>query len=286
MDLSGLQTLEWQGRGRTYAVEAPAGPGGAPRAAVIVLHGGGTNAENAARMSEMAEKARSEGFLAVFPNGTGVRPNVALTWNAGHCCGWAREKEVDDVGFLSALIAELVAKHCADPDRIYMTGFSNGAMMAHRFACDRAEQIAAIAPVAGTIPFAAARPSRPVPALLIHGDEDEYAPYAGGTGARTLFPRVDIPAGEAARFWARTNGCAPEPGMFAAPGYFRETWSGGREGSEAILYTMVGQGHAWPGGRPGVRNGNIDPPSDKLRATDVIWEFFRKHTRKEAHARR
>jgi polyhydroxybutyrate depolymerase len=280
-----LHRLEWGGCERTYGVHSGLARDGAPRPAVLVLHGGGTNAELAERMSGMSEKADAEGFIAVYPNGSGLRPNANLTWNAGHCCGFAHRQGINDSSFLSELIRVLPERHGADPERIYVTGFSNGAMMAHRLACEAAASVAAMAGVAGTAPLAGLSPARPVAVLMFHGTEDRHALYAGGSGENSLYPRIDPPVHEMALYWARANGCTAIPETDERGRVLRETWSGGREGSEVTLYTIRGQGHAWPGGRPGIRYGNIDEPCAEISATDTMWKFFQRHTRRRVSAR-
>ena len=97
-----------------------------PAPLVIMLHGGGGNSENGLTMSGFNTLAEREGFVAVYPEGSGKRR--FKTWNAGHCCAYALEQHVDDVGFISDLIDRLVAEGVADPSRVYVTGMSNGAM--------------------------------------------------------------------------------------------------------------------------------------------------------------
>jgi len=97
----------------------------------------------------MDKLADRETFVAVYPNGTGRFGNRLLTWNAGACCAYAMSNNVDDVGFVRALVTKLTESIPIDRRRIYATGLSNGAMMSHRLAAEAADLIAAIAPVAG-----------------------------------------------------------------------------------------------------------------------------------------
>lgn len=99
---------------------------------VLVLHGGGGNGENAAAMTGFTAKAMQEGFIVVYPDGSGRLGDRLLTWNAGHCCGYALEQKIGEAAFFSALIDKFILDHGADPKRVYITGLSNGAMMAHR----------------------------------------------------------------------------------------------------------------------------------------------------------
>lgn len=94
------------------------------------------------------DKARAEGFIVVYPEGTSRRGQL-FTWKAGHCCGYAMEQRVNDVAFIGALIDALLARYPIDPKRVYVTGMSNGAMMAHRLGIELSEKVAAIAPAVG-----------------------------------------------------------------------------------------------------------------------------------------
>jgi len=128
------QSLVVGGVERVYVVRTPrdlAGRG-APAPLVLVLHGGGGNASIAEGMTGFSELAEKTGFIVVYPEGSGRFRGRLLTWNAGHCCGHAMEQRVDDVAFISALLDRLGADYPVDPRRIYVTGMSNGGMMAHR----------------------------------------------------------------------------------------------------------------------------------------------------------
>ena len=260
------------GATRTYEMHRPDGLAG-PSPLVIMLHGGGGNAENAVRMSGFNALADTERFTVVYPDGSG-RTRL-LTWNAGHCCAYAMEEDVDDVGFLSDLIDDLVAKGIADPRRVYVTGMSNGAMMTHRAGRELSGKVAAIAPVVGAVFGDEENAAYPVPALIITGDKDEHVPSAGGNGA---FPRrmgqpndrPFAPAVAAYAYWKAANGCEGD-----APS--KSTWtytlrSGAGCAAPVKWYALSDGGHAWPGGQRGSRRG--DAPSDDFDASAVIWDFF------------
>lgn len=123
------QTLIHNGIARSYVVRAPREPaqhnGRLPL--VLVLHGGGGNAAVAENMTGFTEKAAKEGFIVVYPEGSSRFKDKLLTWNAGHCCGYAMHNRVNDVGFINALLDKLIQDYPVDPKRIYATGMSNGA---------------------------------------------------------------------------------------------------------------------------------------------------------------
>ena len=178
-----LDHVTHQNRKRTYHLHLPENFSDFETySLVMVLHGGAANAEYAARMSEMRELADKENFIVVYPNGTGIYEHAVLTWNAGICCVYAKEHEIDDVGFLEKLIDKLIAEYPIDKNRVFITGISNGAMMAHRLACEISEKIRAIAPVAGMLNYDEKEPTTSVSVLAIHGTADEHAPYGGGQG--------------------------------------------------------------------------------------------------------
>jgi polyhydroxybutyrate depolymerase len=278
----GRQTLAYGGLERTYVVRLP--PASSTRVSrvplVLVLHGGGGNAANAENMTGFTEKARKEGFIVVYPDGTGRLQDKLLTWNAGHCCAYAMNNDVDDVGFIRALIDELVRRYPVDSRRVYVTGMSNGGMMSHRLGRELSDRVAAIAPVVATVFGDEEAPGHAVPALMINGMLDENVPYQGGApggrGARGWDGTPTQPALKQVEFWARANGCKPEPGRDENAKWI--AWrSACPKGAEVRLYLVKDNGHAWPGGQPGSRRG--DTPSTAMSATDVIWEFFAAHSK-------
>lgn len=272
------RTLSHQGRERSYVIEAPAAGGAARLPVVIVLHGGGGDAGNAARMTGFSAKAPREGFIVIYPNGTARRfSGDRFTWNAGHCCGYAMRHYVDDVGFIRQLIDIAVARDNADPDRIYVTGMSNGALMAHRVGIELSGRIAAVAPVAGGLFGDEKAPAAPVSALIINGALDRSFPLEGGPTEGRFKASWDgapvMPGAYQEEFWAKADGCEPAASEeHAGPGLLLRRYPC-PEGREVARYIVEDGGHAWPGGEPGSRLG--DPPSEALDATDAIWEFFK-----------
>jgi polyhydroxybutyrate depolymerase len=276
------QSLRHNGAARSYIVRVPDAVAQRRERVplVLVLHGGGGNGLNAETMTGFTEKARQEGFIVAYPEGTSRGVLGLLTWNAGHCCGFAMQSKVDDVGFIGELIDQLVKDQPVDARRIYVTGMSNGGMMTHRLGIELSDRLAAIAPVVATLFGDEARPKRPVPALIINGLLDKSVPAAGGapggrfTGAWDGTPAR--PALEQAAFWARANGCAdgPEKTETATAVIWRHRCGGG---PPVALYLVKNNGHAWPGGKAGSSRG--DTPTTALDATGLMWEFFKAHTR-------
>jgi polyhydroxybutyrate depolymerase len=277
------RTLVHGGRQRTYLVHDFGT--GEPAAVVIVLHGGGGNAANAVRMTGFDRVATRERFIAVYPDGTAARAGGRLlTWNAGHCCASAMDAGVDDIGFVGAIMDALVASRRADPTRVYVTGMSNGAMLAHRIGRELSPRVAAIAPVVGAVFGDEPAPQAPMPAFIVAGADDAIVPPAGGPltrrlllGRRQAADRDVAPAIAQATYWARHNGCG-EPVRTETPAYRQAAWTDCRSGAPVTFVSVAGNGHAWPGGEPG--RAGAAQPTRAYDATEAMWAFFRTQQRR------
>ena len=274
------QTILSGGRTRTYVLHLPQGrEDQSSLPLILVLHGGGGTAVGIQRVSGMNQVADREGFVVAYPQGTGWRNITRGTWNAGGCCGYAMNQRTDDVGFLRAVMDEIERTHHTDPARVYVTGISNGGMMAYRLACELADRIAAIAPVAGALNYALCAPTQPVSVVIFHGTADQHVPYKGGQGAAAREVRIDPPVSAAVSFWTTQNRCAPAPVVDVRGTVKREQYQGCAQQTDVVLYTIEGQGHAWPGGQRGWRFGDV--PSRALSSSEAMWAFFARHRRRE-----
>jgi polyhydroxybutyrate depolymerase len=260
----------WDGVERTYSVRLPLhADSSRAMPLVIALHGRGGSGQRFVGRSAFDAKADAGGFLLVAPDGTGD-PRV---WYVG----FGLDAAIDDVGFIGALVDNLSTRYRVDARRVYVVGYSNGGVLAHRIAADLSTRIAAAAVVAGAIGVRSGNgsdrsievPRAPVPMLVIHGDADDVVHYdAAATSPRESRP---IPAPAAARFWARANECAlmqPRRDTIAAGRVLRDSWET-RCRAPVVFLTIRGGDHGWP---VASRGAGID-------ATDVIWEFFTQHRR-------
>lgn len=268
--------LEWQGRRRRALLRGPVSPDSIsmPRPLIVALHGTGGTPRLMAKITGLS--ARADGFV-LYPAALGTAgsedPATGAAWNAGPGLGCPAFPDADDGGFLRALIAETVATERVDSSRIHLAGLSNGGRMAYRMGLEAADLFASLAIVAGAWDGAGPTPARAVPTLLFHGTEDQHIPYGGGLGAkgRRVIARS---APETAFAWAKAMGCAPKI-QRSAVGAHTLDLARGEGGTEVGLWSVQGQGHAWPGGRPWAPGA--DQPAPDLDATGLILDFFARH---------
>lgn len=279
-----LLSLDHDGRARRYIVHVPTSyDPWHPWPLVLSFHGSNSNGQIQLEFTAMNETADREGFLIAYPFGTGERERL-LFWNAGNCCGYAFHEQVDDVGFVAALLDQLRADYAVDDRRVYATGMSNGGMMAYRLANEMAETFAAIAAVAGTMGFERATPSRPISILHIHSTDDAFVPFEGGVGPKSPTGTHHYSVEETIQEWARANGCPPTPHTMSLPNReddgtstVRYVYGPGRDNTEVVLYLIHGAGHIWPGRPP--RPYYLGKTTYNWSANGVIWEFFQRHSR-------
>lgn len=245
---------------RTYLLHVPPGfqPSENP-ALVLNFHGLTSTGAQQEFYSEMNAVADVERFVVAYPDG------INNSWNLGL-------GQVDDYGFVSALIDDLIISHNVDPQRVYACGMSQGGMVSLLFACSMYDKVAAVASVAGGMTPGLApvcQPTRPVPVMMINGTADAIVPYAGGLG--------NIDTDDAIDHWVGHNGCDLTPVTSPYPDLVlldfctavREDHLNGTAGSEVALIRVVDGGHTWPGASLPIGVTNQD-----FEASQVIWDFF------------
>jgi polyhydroxybutyrate depolymerase len=275
-------SLQHQGQQRTYMVYVPRTyKPEIAQAVVFAFHGGGGDMHlQAGDHYGLTQKADSAGFIAVFPNGYSRFPGGKLaTWNAGNCCGLARDNNVDDVGFVRAILKSLPEQVHLDQRRVFATGMSNGGMFSHRLACEMADVFKAVAPVAGTDGSLQCKPSRPISVLQIHAKNDTHVLFNGGAGPDSFRDTskvaefVSVP--ETMARWAQRNQCQSTPKRsVTVPGAYCEVYPQCAGGVQVQLCVTETGGHSWPGASK-ARRGK-EAPSQALSANDLMWEFFQR----------
>ena len=271
------QTLTHEERERNYILYVPDSVNWAqPVPLVFVFHGGSGNAQSAMMMSGFNEIADQSGFVLVYPNGTGrLSDDKLLTWNGGDCCAYAQENNVDDVGFVLAIVSQLESQAVIDHKRIFAAGLSNGGLLSQRLACEAADVFAAVAPVAGTLNLSPCQPAQPVSVIEFHGIADQHIPYDGGKGPDSLVDVAFTSVQDSVAYWVAANGCGTQPQTSSFDDIKHEVWMGCAKGTAVELYTIIEGGHAWPGGSSGWPGS--DKPTQTISASALIWEFFSTH---------
>lgn len=151
-----------------------------------------------------------------------------------------------DLKLVDTALASLKAKYNIDENRIYATGFSNGAHFTYLLWAARPNVFAAYAPVAGRI-RAAAMPKEPRPVLVIGGARDAQVAFADQRQAMGIAMRLNgvegsgKPCGDGCTLY---GGGTPAPVM---------TWihQGGHEYPRPTSGTIVTFFHEHPKGTKG-----------------------------------
>ncbi|MBN1893913.1 T9SS type A sorting domain-containing protein [bacterium] len=263
----------FEGKTRDYFVFRPKNYNQTSKMPVVFnLHGYLLHKDQQMNYSQMNLVADTAGFLVVYPEA------ISPGWNCGIS---GSPPNVNDVGFLSALIDTLAQHYHIDSQRIYSCGFSLGGFMSYRLACELNDRIAAIADVAGTmgtyfINNCAA--SEPTPVLLIHGIDDEIIPYNGANDWCSI-PKV-------IEYWTNFNHCIQSdsislPDLDTADGCTVEkmTYKDSSNNARVAFYKVINGGHTWPGGNEDYflshPLGPVGKLSGDINANEEIWNFFK-----------
>jgi polyhydroxybutyrate depolymerase len=269
--------VESSGRMRKYLIHVPESYD--PRTLtplVISFHGIIEWPAHLKRISHWNDVADENGFIVVYPSGTGF----PLRWNVFDWSS-ASMPASEEVQFVSDLIDHLMDDYNIDPTRIYANGFSNGGGMSFTLACRLSERIAAIGGVAGAyfLPWNECQPSRPVPLIAFHGTADRIVPYAGSVSSRFGSSFPDIPSWVLE--WARRNNCDPGPVELSTNGEVRGIkYVQCNNNADVVFYTIDGGGHTWPGGEV-VSEIITGHTTQDIDATRLMWEFFHEHPLEE-----
>ena len=224
---------------------------------VFVFHGYQESDTSARNYTGFDQIADANSFIVVYPNGSGS--SSTRSWNGSGCCGYALQNEVDEPAFVRAILADVETLLSVDAKRIYATGFSNGALLSYRLACEMSDTFAAVAPAGGVLMYEPCAPQQPVSLMHVHGMQDSVVPFEGG-GSGIQFPPVE----ESLNAWTTLDGCSGEE-QTEQDGILTHTTYGVCEpGISVELYAIDGIGHSWPS-------------QYVLPISQTIWEFFAAH---------
>jgi len=252
--------IQHGGLARTYRVHVPKHyDASEPAPLLVALHGGGMERMADDGLDSLVRESEAHGFIAVFPDAYApAAKGKKASWNAGNCCGDAREQKVDDVGFIQQVVANVFRQVSIDRARIYAAGMSDGGMMAYRLACDSPGLFKGVASVGGADNTVACTPDQPISVVHFHAANDPHVPFKS--------------APETTAKWAALNGCSAKPRrILEKDGAYCEAHSYCRGQAEVQLCVTDTGGHSWPGAkaRPGAT-----APSQAIAASRMMWEFL------------
>lgn len=222
---------------------------------VIDMHGWLGRPDGQRGNSDLEAMANTEGFIVAWPYG------LARSWNAGDgCCNPSARDVIDDVGFLRALVDQSIATWPVDPDRVYVTGLSNGCAMSQRFATEASDLVAAAACMAMVRLVETPAEYTSVPFMALHGTNDTVVPYDGDD---FISAQANIEA------WRDDNGCTGDAVTTWSEGeHAAETWTECANGTEVALVTIQDGGHVLYSGK----GTDVD-------TTQVAWDFMSRFAR-------
>jgi len=236
---------------REYLLYIPAKyDGKTPLPLVFLFHGMSSTPKGTMEYTGLRNLSDKKGFVIAAPAG------IRRDWNIGSMPGG-----VNDVEFVRDLIREISSKVAIDKKRIYATGFSQGARMCSRLACDLSNEIAAVGGVGGIIALLKCPAIRPVPTINFYGTEDRYY--------------VDM-ADAYISFWVKQNGCQETPETKEiSRDVMQMTYINCKNNAEVVSYRINGGGHTWPDSSYPERMQ--EPTTKDINATNLIWSFFDAH---------
>ena len=233
-----------------------------PLPLLFCFHGFTSSADVIMAYSRFNAIAEANDFIVVYPQGT-LFSGIASHWNVG---GFTDGSTVDDVGFVDALLTDLLDTYHIDSARVYSTGMSNGGFMSFLLACQLSDKIAAVASVTGSMTpqtMDECDAQRPISVLQIHGDADAVVPYSGESFSR--------PIPEVLNFWIDHNACSTEGVVTDVPDsnttdgttVSQTVFEDGSQCTSVHHFTVQGGDHSWPGAW-----GNQD-----INASQEVWNF-------------
>lgn len=261
------KSFTFDGKLREYRVYVPTNYNAAkPASIVVTLHGLGDDMTNFSGIG-MDYIADTANILVLVPQ---ALPDILFgnAWNSGAGLGYYPNSNVNDIGFLNAMLDSTILQYAVNQQRIYMCGFSMGGFMTEKMACQSNGRFAAFASVSGTIGSALTQcnPGRTVPIAHFHGTADGTVGYANNT--------FGIGADSVVNFWVQNNQCNPTPIHNTFPDIAADSltvehfaYSNGFNMNADVEFFKVNNGdHTW-----------LFSPQNDIDYTAEIWKFFNKH---------
>ncbi len=289
------KTIIVDGLTRRYAIYIPKSLENLSVPLVFELHGGGVYIEDMTGESGLKtpyklwmDIADSEKFIVVYPeglNGSYEKP----TW---HDCraNATVYSNADDVQFIAILIDEFKSSYNIDSNRIYVSGTSNGGLMALRLAVELSDKITAVAATAAAMPDSSAciQPVNPISVLFMNGTDDNHLPYNGGMISNPPSPEngTVYSTETSVNIWTTLNQTDTLPDVYNFPdldtgdggAVTRYTYSNGINETEVVLYKISGGGHSAPSIKEQystLYEQYFNKQNHDIEMTTEVWNFFK-----------
>ena len=240
---------------------------------VIALHGRFGSGKQMEKSSLFNPIADENDVVMVYPDG------YKKSWNDGRNEGPASEDNIDDVGFIDALINLIIGDYGVDDSRIYVCGMSNGGFMSMRLAHELNDRIAAFGTVTGSLSSDYnVSLNQPVPVMLIAGTEDPLVPYGGGEVAES--GTYSLGFENLLDHYATNNTCATlniqQLPQVNDDGVNTEKWvySDCTNNAKCVLFKNIGAGHTWPSGESSLGENTVGKESSEIDASRELMNFF------------
>ena len=233
---------------------------------LISLHGGADYADANMQYTGFLDIINEKGFVAIFPQGTVAAGKGDTGWYAGGDC---TNLEVCDLSFIERLIDYSIEDLNIDENRVYVSGFSNGAFMVYTLACFLSNKVAAFAPVSGSMSpddYQICNPQRPIPVIHIHGTSDDSIPIQGNDYV--------TPLQQVSSYLSSLNNCSQnsiingEDTNEDGYAWYSEISSNCNQGVIVNFTYLENFGHSWPSTESG-KGGGAD-----IDGASFIWEFL------------
>ena len=152
------------------------------------------------------------------------------------------------------MLDRAVNRHGGNPERMFVTGGSNGGTMTYRLAIELGHRLAGAAAVIANLPepLTQMRPRAKLPILIMNGTDDPLMTWEGGTGDSG---GVLLGTLETLDWWVQKNRGAARPRISSTMLPDIDTRDGStvelsvvnRLEAPVVLYTVHGGGHTSPG---------------------------------------
>ena len=278
------KTFNFDGISRDYWVYVPPSYNASnPASLVVTLHGMGDNDTNfrAVGFNLIADTAN---FLVLVPNAVPFNSTNLLvqaviggsrTWNSGAGVNIPLvgdvfpNNEINDVGFINAMVDATLNEYTINQKRVYICGFSKGGFMTQRMALESNSRFAAFATAAGTFGSSITNPNpgRGIPLAHFNGTTDEKVNWQANN------PLFQMTVDSMINFWVDHNNCDITPVHTLLPdtqndGFTVEhdVYGNGDDGSVLEVFKVNGAGHIW-----------LDSNND-ISYTKEMWKFFSRYT--------